>query len=112
VAQPKSASKPTIDSRLVGAWWNEIEGDGSGKCETWEFKSDGTGAVANYCTGTLSFKFTTENGKIKFQNAQFCDEEGCQDSKMNDRDFSFSGDGKTLNLGKMKLTGGVMGRCC
>jgi len=103
---PFSAEAQSVDKRLVGSWWTGP----TGACESWSFAADGTGGVSTDCMGS-TFKFTVANGKIKFTNAEYCDEEGCQTYQMKDLDYSFSADGKTLILGGKKLTS-EPGGCC
>jgi hypothetical protein len=110
-AGAQTASK--VDPRLVGGWWNGVEGDRG--CSWYNFAKDGTGSESGWCGPGVSFNFTIVNNRIKFHNAQNCDESGCDDIKMNDLEFSFSDDGKTLILGKnryKKMEEGESGGCC
>jgi hypothetical protein len=106
-AGAQTASK--IDPRLVGVWWDGNGVYDKGTCAHWSFCKKGAGYYSGFYVDEdgghygISFRFTTVNGRIKFSNVENCDIDGCINSKMDERDFSFSDDGKTLILGNEKL---------
>ena len=112
-AQTKSAP-PKIDPRLVGTWWSGSWVDG--ECKVFTFTKNGTGGLEQWCSGGIGFEFTIANGWIKFSNAVGGDEDGSYDVKLDDLDFSFSDDGKTLILGgkmfKKVVKGSENANCC
>jgi len=115
-AQTKSVPLK-IDPRLVGTWWHDRTADSD--CMVFEFTKNGAGWLRNWCDAIGSFKFTSTNGWIKFHSASYCGDDGCGDIELDDLDFSFSDDGKTLILGgkmfKKVVNGKVDGEyagCC
>ena len=95
-AQTKSAT-PKVDSRLVG-YWGEVMEDGRVECITFVLNKDGTGSFGSRdCVGT-EFTFTTVSGRIKIGKGRGCEGDDCWETKPFDMEFSFSDDGKTLNI--------------
>jgi tetratricopeptide (TPR) repeat protein len=92
-----------IDPRLIGRHSDT-------HCNTWNFEKDGKGWVAGGCEIDIHFKFRAANGLIKFVSGRSCDEGSCRDVKMNDENFNFTDNGKTLILGKERFTKGRP--CC